>query len=167
MSDASEDAARLARRADDVHADLQADAQSDVVALHVAGLWVNQNGSQLFLDPAADGVLGGWFESQKGRAARGLRYSIVGRCNGALASFVVDFRSEQVNLGSITSFSGRWEREPDGSEVLHTLWVLARGFEDAERTRPTQAWNSFLVNSDVFRRPEELRGATAAREASE
>lgn len=43
----------------------------------------------------------------------------------------------------------RWK---DGVERLRTVWVLARAFEDEARTKPTQPWNSFLVNADVFTR---------------
>ena len=118
----------------------------------LSGAWVNQNGSVLHVQIADSGEVTGWFESGKGRAARGQRYAVVGRANGELLSFLVDFRTDDLNLGSITSFSGRHARDADGNAQLHTVWVLARGFEDAECTRPTQAWNSFLVNSDVFRR---------------
>ena len=118
----------------------------------LSGAWVNQNGSVLHVQIADSGEVTGWFESRKGRAARGQRYAVVGRANGELLSFLVDFRTDDLNLGSITSFSGRHARDADGNAQLHTVWVLARGFEDAERTRPTQPWNSFLVNSDVFRR---------------
>lgn len=119
-----------------------------------SGRWVNQNGSTLELVVAEDGAVAGWFESRKGRAAAGRRYAVAGRANGELVSFLVDFRADDHNLGSITSFSGRLAVHADGAQVLHTMWVLARGFEDAEHTRPTQPWNSFLVNADVFRRPD-------------
>lgn len=117
----------------------------------MSGRWVNQNGSVLMVEVAEGGAVTGWFESRKGRAARGQRYTVVGRANGELLSFLVDFRTDDHNLGSITSFSGRHARDANGNAELHTVWVLARGFEDPERTRPTQPWNSFLVNSDVFR----------------
>jgi hypothetical protein len=35
---------------------------------------------------------------------------------------------------------------------LHTLWTLSRQFEDEAKAKPTQAWNSFITNSDVFER---------------
>ncbi len=120
-----------------------------------AGYWQNQNGSLLELEIDDDGAVAGWFESRKGRAARGQRFPVLGRANGGLVSFLVDFRTDTDDLASITSFSGRLAAAPNGAQVLHTLWVLARGFEDAERTRPTQPWNSFLVNADVFHRPGE------------
>jgi hypothetical protein len=124
------------------------------VAPQAAGPWVNQNGSLLHLEVSAEGAVSGWFESRKGRAAAGRRYPVLGRANGVLVSFIVDFRIEGQDLGSITSFSGRLAVGPDGAPALHTMWILARAFEDAEHSRPTQAWNSFLVNADVFRRPE-------------
>lgn len=118
----------------------------------VQGLWLNQNGSRLRLAADEAGALSGVFESYKGRAARGKQYAVVGRCNGELLSFIVDFHNDDDNLHSMTNFSGRLHRTKEGQEELHTMWILSRAFEDAERTRPTQPWNSFLVNSDVFRR---------------
>ena len=42
--------------------------------------------------------------------------------------------------------------EPNRSpDERHALLESLR--EAAERTRPTRVWNSFLINSDVFRRP--------------
>ena len=117
----------------------------------VCGRWLNQNGSVLVVDAIDDGVVQGHFESKKGRAARGKIYPMLGRHNGELLSFIVDFQGEEANLASMTSFSGRLAHA-DGVQELHTVWVLSRAFEDAERTKPTQPWNSFLTNSDVFRK---------------
>ena len=73
------------------------------------------------------------------------------RCGGSstesLSPFAVDFREDGDNLHSVSNFTGRLH---DG--VLHTLWVLAREFEDAERTKPTGPWNTFVVNADRFER---------------
>jgi hypothetical protein len=123
------------------------------------GRWVNQNGSVLLLEQRVDGSLAGTFSSRKGRVARGRSYRVVGVVNGELAAFAVSFDDGSDNLRSITSFTGRSARDADGVERLHTLWVLAREFEDEARTKPTQAWNTFLVNADVFERVEMPAGA--------
>ena len=111
----------------------------------LTGEWENQNGSVLTVGTVVDGAFEGTFVSTKGRAARARRYPVRGTVNGALVAFAVDFADEDDNLHSISNFTGRLH---DG--VLHTLWVLAREFEDAERTRPTQPWNTFIVNADRF-----------------
>lgn len=110
------------------------------------GEWVNQNGSHLRIDSVdAAGEVRGTFQSAKGRAAQDRSYPVLGVANGEVVSFAVNFTDDDANLHSISTFSGRL----DGT-TLHTLWVLARQYEDAERTKPTQPWNAFLVNADRF-----------------
>ena len=112
------------------------------------GEWVNQNGSRLCIDRVDDaGELRGTFQSAKGRAAQGKPYPVLGLANGEVFSFAVNFIDDDANLQSISTFSGRLD-----SNTLHTLWVLARQHEDAEGTKPTQPWNTFLVNADRFTR---------------
>jgi hypothetical protein len=116
------------------------------------GSWVNQNNSVLWIDQQSEGQISGRFSSQKGRAAKGVEYAVRGCVNGELASFAVNFRDGDANLSAITSFSGRYVRGADGTERLHTMWILARQYEDEAKSKPTQAWNSFITNSDVFER---------------
>jgi len=118
------------------------------------GRWVNQNGSVLSIDEQVEGRIAGRFVSRKGRAAKDVSYAVRGVVNGELASFAVSFDDGAANLASITSFSGRYVREGN-AERLHTVWILARQFEDAARTKPTQVWNTFITNSDVFERRDE------------
>lgn len=113
--------------------------------MELTGEWENQNGSVLTIGPVDNGAFEGTFVSTKGRAARNRCYPVRGTVNGNLVAFAVDFRDDEDNLHSISNFTGRLH---DG--VLHTVWVLAREFEDAERTKPTQPWNTFLVNADRF-----------------
>lgn len=109
------------------------------------GVWENQNGSTLELTEDEDGRLSGWFASKKGRAVMGKRFPVSGCRNGGVASFHVSWHDNEQNVHSITSFSGRLI-----GDQLHTVWVLAREFEDAEQEQPTGAWNAFLTNADVF-----------------
>ena len=111
---------------------------------------MNQNGSVLSIDAQAERRIEGRFLSRKGRAALGIAYPVHGTVNGELVSFTVNFSSDEADLCSITSFSGRYERTADGRERVHTVWILARQFEDDARTKRTQPWNTFLTNSDVF-----------------
>ncbi len=110
-----------------------------------SGEWENQNGSVLTIGAVNNGTFEGSFVSAKGRAARNRHYPVRGTVNGDLVAFAVDFVDDDGNLHSISNFTGRLH---DG--VLHTVWVLARAFEDAEQTKPTQPWNTFLVNADRF-----------------
>lgn len=113
----------------------------------LTGEWENQNGSRLSIESVEGGVIRGAFRSAKGRAARDRYYPVHGIVNGGVVSFAVSFRDEDDNLHSISTFSGRLD-----GDTIHTVWVLAREYEDAERTRPTQPWNAFLVNADRFAR---------------
>jgi len=118
----------------------------------IRGSWVNQNGSTLVIEDVNDGQIIGRFESQKGRAAKGIEYPVAGLQNGELVSFLVSFVSAEQNLHAITSFAGRWENGNDGVQRIHTTWILSRQFEDADMQKPTQVWNTFLTNGDVFTR---------------
>jgi Avidin family len=116
------------------------------------GSWINQNGSVLWIDEQSDGQIRGRFSSQKGRASKGVVYAVRGCVNGELTSFAVNFRDGDANLSAITSFSGRYVRGADRTERLHTVWILARQYEDETKSKPTQVWNCFITNSDVFER---------------
>ena len=120
----------------------------------IRGRWVNQNGSTLVIEEIDDGHIIGRFESLKGRAAKDIEYPVAGLQNGELVSFLVSFTSPEENLHAITSFAGRWENGSDGVQRIHTTWILSRQFEDSDMQKPTQVWNTFLTNGDVFTRTE-------------
>jgi hypothetical protein len=131
------------------------DQKIEELDVNLDGTWINQNGSTVeFLTDAA-GRLSGTYRSRKGRAAVGRAYPLSGQVCGEVAAFQVCWRDDEADLGAVTSFTGRFGRDADGTEILHTIWVLARQWENEERTRPTGVWNAFLTNADVFRRPEE------------
>lgn len=123
--------------------------------MFVSGEWENQNGSVLMIGAVENGAFEGVFVSARGRAARDRGYPVRGTVNGELLAFAVDFADEENNLHSISNFTGRLHEG-----VLHTVWVLAREFEDAEQTKPTQPWNTFLFNADRFVRRAGIRRAT-------
>ncbi len=119
--------------------------------MDINGTWVNQNGSTVEFEVSADGKISGSYATRKGRAASGLKYPITGQQNGELVVFHVDWRDAQTNLHAITSFTGRCTTS-EGVAAIHTLWILARQFEDDAHSKPTGVWNTFLTNSDVFHR---------------
>ena len=116
--------------------------------MELIGDWENQNGSILRIQSVAKSLVTGIFRSAKGRAAEDQIYPVIGCLNGELITLTVEFKNEEGNLGSIANFTGRF----DGESAIHTIWVLARNYSDAEGTVPTELWNTFLVNHDVFTR---------------
>ena len=120
--------------------------------MDINGSWENQNGSSVEFVVDANGRISGQYRSRKGRAVAGLSYPISGSQNGELVAFQVNWRDSETNLHAITSFAGRCAVNADGCDVIHTVWVLARQFEDDTQAKPTQPWNTFLTNADVFLR---------------
>ena len=110
------------------------------------GRWINQNGSELNIQTISVNRIEGTFKSKRGRVKAQTEYPVQGIVDGDILSFNVHFYTAQ----SITSFSGRLNSEGN----IATVWVLARSFSDSEKTRPTEDWNSLLVNSDVFFRED-------------
>ena len=117
------------------------------------GTWINQNGSTMALT-VHEGTISGHYRSAKGRSVAGKDYGVVGIANGDVLTFSVSWEDDEDNKESVTSFAGRLERADDNVIAIHTLWILARRWEDEQRTRETGAWNAFLTNADVFRRTE-------------
>ncbi len=116
--------------------------------MKLVGSWINQNGSRLEITFDSEGSIRGKFVSAKGRAAREKEYSVTGVRNDNLVSFIVSFETAERNLHSISTFAGRIV--PGTPAKIHTVWLLGREFEDAEQTKPTETWNTFTTNSDVF-----------------
>ena len=52
------------------------DTKGSPYDVDLRGSWVNQNGSVLSIDEQSDGQVGGRFSSRKGRAAKGVAYSV-------------------------------------------------------------------------------------------
>lgn len=128
--------------------------QKENIEMKLLGSWVNQNGSILTIEFEKHDIFSGDFVSSKGRAARGMTYPVIGVKNHDLVSFSVDFRTSGQDLRAISTFAGRVV--PGAEPTIHTVWILAREFEDSEQTKPTHVWNTFITNSDVFTlQPEE------------
>ena len=63
--------------------------------MEISGTWVNQNGSTVELGVAQDGALSGVYCSRKGRFAAGKSYPLVGRLNGDVIAFHVDWQDDE------------------------------------------------------------------------
>ena len=118
--------------------------------MDINGTWINQNGSTVTFETDAGGHVKGEFRSRKGRAAAGKGYALVGTQNGELLAFQVDWRDADANLHAVASFACRLAVDGNGRDTLHAMWVLARQFEDEARSKPTQVWNTFMINVDIF-----------------
>lgn len=118
--------------------------------MDINGTWVNQNGSTVTFKADASGCVRGEFRSRKGRAASDTGYALAGMQNGELLAFQVDWREDEVNLHSMASFACRLAVDNDGRDTIHAMWVLARQFEDETLSKPTQVWNTFMTNVDIF-----------------
>ena len=118
--------------------------------MDINGTWINQNGSTVTFEADGNGAVKGEFRSRKGRAAADKGYALTGMQNGELLAFQVDWRDDEVNLHSMASFACRLAVDGDGRDTIHAMWVLARQFEDEALSKPTQVWNTFMTNLDVF-----------------
>ncbi|MDE0451019.1 MAG: avidin/streptavidin family protein [Gammaproteobacteria bacterium] len=122
--------------------------------MDINGSWINQNGSTVTFEEDRKGVVKGEFRSRKGRAAADKGYALTGMQNGELLAFQVDWRDDEVNLHSMASFACRLAVDGDGRDTIHAMWVLARQFEDEALSKPTQVWNTFMTNVDIFVRED-------------
>lgn len=118
--------------------------------MDINGTWVNQNGSTVTFEADATGRVRGEFWSRKGRAASDRGYPVSGKLNGELLAFQVDWRDADTNLHAVCSFTCRLAVDENGRDMIHAMWVLARQFEDEARSKPTEAWNTFMTNVDIF-----------------
>ena len=118
--------------------------------MDINGTWINQNGSTVTFEADASGRVTGTFRSRKGRAAADKGYALAGMRNGELLAFHVDWRDADINLHSMASFACRLAVDDDGRHTIHAIWVLARQFEDEALSKPTQVWNTFMTNVDIF-----------------
>ena len=118
--------------------------------MDINGTWINQNGSTVTFEADASGCVMGEFRSRKGRASADTGYALAGMQNGELLAFQVDWRNDGVNLHSMASFACRLAVDKDGRDTIHAMWVLARQFEDEALSKPTQVWNTFMTNVDIF-----------------
>ena len=106
-------------------------------AQDVIGEWQNELGSVLQIDSiGSDGVLNGIYLSSSG--VDGRKFPLIGYINkkedgqGLAIAFMVHWG----DYGSITSWSGYYERDKDGP-LIKTLWHLVRPHED-------ESWNALL-----------------------
>ena len=110
------------------------------------GKWKNRLDSEmeLFVDPSGD--LLGKYRTGVGRPTPGEEFDLKGFVSGDLLVFCVNFGQ----YGSLTSWAGQHTRDPNGNEVIYTLWHLARNVKDADE--PDELWAGILAGANEYRR---------------
>ncbi len=119
------------------------DASSAAVDFN--GMWRNELGSEMHLHVDSDGVVAGKYRTSVGEPQPVEEFDLSGFASGDLLSFVVNFG----RYSSLASWSGQHTVD-SGTEVIKTMWLLARNIADADE--PTDMWAAVLTGSNNFRR---------------
>ena len=117
-------------------------AQTDDTALR--GLWVNEAGSVVYLDPQDDGALSGYYQTELGAPDADSQFPLKGWIQGDVVAFSVNFKG----FGSITSWSGQLSDDQDGP-FIRTLWHYTKDIPDAEEAE--DLWRTINTGYAVFR----------------
>jgi hypothetical protein len=123
----------------------------------IAGLWHNEQGSEVTLEATADGLLRGRFASGVGFATEEV-FPVTGFVSGDLVAFAVNFGK----VGSITSWVGHLV-ESEGP-ALRTLWQMTVETPHPRRGAD-ELWKTVWTGSNTFRRGPALRGRREGRDA--
>lgn len=115
----------------------------------LAGTWENELGSLMYLNVSIEGHLSGQYQSAVGPALG--FYSLVGRVRmaadptkdapNAILAWIVDWKNENGDLQSITTWNGEWL----STDVLSTVWTLVI-HSDADGN----SWGDTRTRSDQF-----------------
>jgi len=110
------------------------------------GTWKNELGSKMELK-VSNGAVTGLYHTAVGAPGNTESFLLVGRVNGDLISFLVDWGK----YGSITAWVGQHTADAGGTnERIQTLWQLVKNV--AEGSEENSLWGAFLTGSDTFTR---------------
>jgi hypothetical protein len=115
------------------------------------GLWVTEGGSRLLLNIDDEGLVSGSYSTSHGRPDPDERFAVTGQVNHDLIGLICSWG----RFRSMTSWCGRYYREGD-RDTIHYMWHLAREFEDADNTVPTDITFTFHTMSGIFYFEKEL-----------
>ena len=89
------------------------------------------------------GVFSGLYNSD-GKAKKW--YTMVGRADseGNTVGWTVVYKNEHLNAHSTCTWSGQFQTDKFGNEVIHTTWLLTT------ETTPSENWRSTRVGFDYF-----------------
>jgi hypothetical protein len=120
-------------------------AGSPAPTVNFTGVWRNELQSVMTLTVDAQGNVAGKYKTGVGSPGPTEEFDLTGFASGDLLSFTVNFG----RYGSLTSWAGQHTVE-NGSEVIKTLWLLARNVKDPDE--PNDLWGAILTGYDNFQR---------------
>jgi hypothetical protein len=109
------------------------------------GKWRNELHSEMNLKVDTKGNVSGKFKTGVGVPSPDEEFDLAGFASVDLLSFTVNFGK----YGSLTSWAGQHTIE-DGTEVIKTLWLLARNVKDQDES--ADLWGAILTGYDNFQR---------------
>jgi Avidin family len=109
------------------------------------GVWRNELRSEMNLVVDTQGNVIGKYKTGVGSPEPTEEFDLVGFASGDLLSFTVNFGK----YGSLTSWAGQHTMD-NGSEVIKTLWLLARNIKDPDES--ANLWGSVLIGYNNFQR---------------
>ena len=117
--------------------------------MSLEGDWYNELGSKMVLKVQGN-VLAGIYNSAVGPAKgdyvlAGLVYPDQDGASRTLG-FSVIWTNDQTDLGSVTAWSGQWQKAKGEDEQIVTMWLLTVG------TAADDDWEAFRTGQDVFTR---------------
>lgn len=115
------------------------------------GTWYNELGSTMTLYASGSSVWG-TYSSTVGQASQS--YQLAGLVNtatpasgaGTALGWTVAWVNAYMISPSVTSWTGQYQVEPDGTEEIETLWLLVT------ETTEDNDWASTQVGADLFTR---------------
>jgi hypothetical protein len=109
------------------------------------GRWTNDLGSEMEITSYPDGTVTGKYKTNVGAPIPTEEFDLTGFTSGDLISFTVNFGK----YASLTAWAGQHSTK-SGTEVIYTLWLLAKNVADAEE--PTHLWGALMAGANEFRR---------------
>lgn len=120
-------------------------AGSPALIVNFNGVWRSELKSEMKLSVDSQGKVTGKYKTGVGSPVSTVEFDLTGFASGDLLSFSVNFGQYE----SLTSWVGQHTVE-NGSEVIKTLWLLARNVKDPDE--PNDLWGAILTGYDNFHR---------------
>lgn len=116
----------------------------------ISGVWYNELGSKMNITQCANGVLEGLYHNSAPDSSDESQ-SLVGSMGKGVPTtlgFVVNFEDGKYT----TAWSGQYQKDAAGVEVIMTTWLMTTNFADS-----SLYWEAVNVGQDRFTRMEKLR----------
>ena len=117
-----------------------------VIPIYPGQKWHNELGSTMIIESydTESGVFSGKYKSKVGMAER--FYTLTGRrdTDGNTIGWTVNWQNADLNVHSVTTWSGQLQKLPFGDPMILTTWLLTA------QTEPAEDWDSTKVGKDEF-----------------